>query len=143
LIRLAAGVWDDWTRGSFALYSLMPLVVWVAFDEVNDRFELPFMVVLNLILIGGALAYMRSRGTWRRTMTLVGGLALAWIVTTVGTSIYWHGRQESWMSEPGNGYEMALRSTGGLVVLVVFLLLPSLLGLLRQSIGPAWPSRAT
>ena len=66
LARLVRGVWEDWTRLSFALYSLMPIVVWIAFDEIADRFELPFMIALNLILVGGALAYMRSEAPLRR-----------------------------------------------------------------------------
>jgi hypothetical protein len=135
LFRLVMGVWQDWTRLSFGLYGIMPLVVILSFDEVNRRYQLPFLLVLTLVLAGGALAYMRSARTWRRALALLIGLTLSWAVTTVGTAIYWDGRLEPWMrGEPDHWYEIVGRSAIAGTVLVALLLAPALLGLLRRSI---------
>ena len=141
LTRLVQGVREDWTRLSFALYSLMPIVVWIAFDEISDRFELPFMVALNLILAGGALAYMRSVGPLRRALVLVDALALSWLATAIGNAVYWHGRWVGRRTKPLHWYEVSRPSLIALFVLVAFLVSPSLLGLLR-SMEDNRPSRA-
>ena len=141
LARLVQGVWEDWTRLSFALYSLMPIVVWIAFDEIADRFELPFMVALNLILVGGALAYMRSEAPLRRALVLVDALSLSWLATTIGNAVYWHGKWVGRMTKPLHWYEVSRPSLIALFVLVAFLVSPSLLGLLR-SIEDNRPSHA-
>jgi hypothetical protein len=90
LARLFTNVWRDWTRLSFALYGLVPILVWFAFDEVEDRFRLPFMIALTLILIGGALAYLRSARAWQRATALLVGTVLARVLATAGTRIYWN-----------------------------------------------------
>jgi hypothetical protein len=100
LARLVTNVWRDWTRLSFALYSLVPILVWFAFDEVEDRFVLPFMVALTLILAGGALAYLRSARAWQRVTALLAGTALARVMATVGTKVYWNTHPEPWMTGP-------------------------------------------
>jgi hypothetical protein len=135
LFRLGTGIWQDWTRLSFGLYGIMPLVVVMSFDEVNKGYQLPFMLVLTLVLAGGALAYMRSARTWQRALALLIGLILSWAVTTVGTAIYWDGRLEPWMrGEPDRWYEIVGRSAIAGTVLVALMFTPALLGLLRRSI---------
>jgi hypothetical protein len=52
--------WKDWTRFTYALFGLMPLVNWIAFDEIRDSYELPFQTVLILIMVLAAAAYLRS-----------------------------------------------------------------------------------
>lgn len=132
LIRLVTRVWEDWTRLSFAVYSLMPLLVWIAFDEVQNSYELPFMVALQLILVGGAMAYMRSAGTWRRALVLVDSVCLVWIVTAIGNAVYWRGRLESWMPEPADVSEMVSSYAGTMLILIAFLVAPALLALFRR-----------
>jgi hypothetical protein len=135
LLQLVTRVWQDWTRLSFGLYGIMPLVVFISFDEVNKGYQLPFLLVLTLVLAGGALAYMRSARTWQRALALLIGLILSWTVTTVGTAIYWHGRLEPWMrEEPDRWYEIVERSAIAGTVLVALMFAPALLGLLRRSV---------
>ena len=50
LTSLFTHMWHDWTRLSFALYGLVPIVLWLAFDEVAEHYELPFTIALTLIL---------------------------------------------------------------------------------------------
>ena len=133
LLQLVTRVWQDWTRLSFGLYGIMPLVVFISFDEVNKGYQLPFMLVLTLVLAGGALAYMRSARTWQRALALLIGLTLSWAVTTVGTAIYWDGRLEPW-GEPDRWYEIVGRNAIAGTVLVALMFTPALLGLLRRSI---------
>ena len=52
---------QDWTRLSFLLYGLLPVVMVITFDEV--RAEEWILVLLGLILAGGALGYLRASGT--------------------------------------------------------------------------------
>jgi hypothetical protein len=132
LRQLVTGVWHDWTRLSFGFYGLLPLALMIVFDEVHG--EEPYVAVLGLILAIGALAYMRSSRTWQRTLSLLLGMTLVWTAATVYLAIYWHGRQEFWMRQPGNDYETARGMLVALGVLVALLLAPALLGLLRHSI---------
>jgi len=132
LLRFFTGVWRDWTRLSFGLYGLMPLLVWVSFDEVNRSYQFPYLVVSMVLLAGGALAYMRGGRAQERVFALLAGLGLAWTVTTIGVATYWHGRQDFWMREPGNGYQMAGTMLIALVVLGALVLTPAALGFLRR-----------
>ncbi len=122
LRSLYKGVWHDWSRLSFGLYGILPLALMIVFDEVHG--EEPYVAVLGVILAIGALAYMRSSRTWQRALTLLLGMTLAWTAATVYLAIYWHGRQEFWMRQPGNGYETA---RGMLVAVGVLVALLSLL----------------
>jgi hypothetical protein len=136
LAWLATNVWRDWTRLSFALYSLVPILVWLAFDEVEDRFVLPFMIALTLILAGGALAYLRSARTWQRVTALLTGTVLARVVATTGTKVYWNTHPEPWMTGPPvRWYEIVRASAAGGALLLAFLFAPALLGLLRRWVG--------
>jgi len=124
LFRLVTDVWEDWTRLSFGLYGVMPLAVVLAFDEVDNSYQLSYMLLLTLILVEGALAYMRSARTWQRALSLLVGTMLAVAVMAVGTVVYWKG--------PGNGWVDVRRTSihGGYVV--ALMLAPALLGLIRR-----------
>jgi hypothetical protein len=132
LRQLVTGIWHDWTRLSFGLYGLLPLVLMIVFDEVHG--EGPYMAVLSVILAMGALVYMRSSKMSYRVWALVIGLVLSWVMATVFLAIYWHGRQEFWMREPGNGYETARGMLVALGVLTALMFVPALLALLRRSV---------
>jgi apolipoprotein N-acyltransferase len=109
------------------------------FDEVDDRFELPFMIGLNLVLVGGALAYMRSATPRRRALVLLDALALAWMGSAVGTTVYWHGRRTGQMAMSLDWCTGARPAFIALFVLLAFLLAPALLGLVRRSGGGSRP----
>jgi hypothetical protein len=137
LARLFTDVWRDWTRLSFALYGLVPLLMWFAFDEVEDRFVIRFAIALTLILAGGALAYLRSVRAWQRVTALLVGTVLARVVTTAGTRIYWNTHPQPWMTGPPvRWYGIVRVSSTGIAMLLAFLFAPALLGLLRRWVGP-------
>ena len=136
LAQLVTNVWRDWTRLSFALYGLVPILVWFAFDEVEDRFVLPFMIALTLILAGGALAYLRSARAWQRAIALLAGTVLARVVATAGIKIYWNTHPLPWMTgPPDRWYDIVRASATGVALLLAFLFAPALLGLLRRWVG--------
>jgi len=134
---LAKRLWQDWTRLSFAIYGVLPLAVLLAFDEVHA--EEAYVVALNLLLGLGALCYMRSIYTWQRILSLLAGLLVTWAAATVYLAIYWNGRQEPWMDNPGNWVDTALwmNKLGGFLVLI--LLVPACLRLLRLFVNKIRP----
>jgi hypothetical protein len=136
LAPLVANVWRDWTRLSFALYSLVPMLVWMAVDEAEDRFVLPFMIALTLILTGGALAYLRSARAWQRAIALLVSTALARVVATASTAVYWNEHAEPWMTGlPVRWYDIVRASAVSGALLLALLFAPALLGLLRRWVG--------
>lgn len=133
LAWLFTNVWRDWTLLSFALYGLVPMFMWLAFDEVEDSFALPFMIVLTLILAGGALAYLRCARAWQRVTALLVGTILARALETAGTRVYWSTHPEPWMTvSPIRWYDIVRASATGGALLLAFLFAPALLGLLRR-----------
>jgi len=120
-------VWRDWTQLSFALYGLVPLLVWFAFDEVADGTTIRFMTALTLILSAGALVYLRSRRAWSRAAALLVGAALARVVATVGR----------WTTGPSFQWIGVMRaSSTGVTLLLAVLFAPALLGVLRRLMSP-------
>jgi hypothetical protein len=133
LVRLFTHIWEDWTRLSFALYALVPWVVWLAFDEIEDRYVLPFMIALTLILTGGALAYLRSTRALQRVTALLTATVLARVVATTGTKVYWNTHPQPWMTgSPVPWHGIARASASAVLLLLAFLFAPALLGLLRR-----------
>ncbi len=52
LQALARHVWCDWTRVTFALYGVMPLVMWVVRDETRGVYPIVHMAVTTTLLTG-------------------------------------------------------------------------------------------
>jgi hypothetical protein len=133
LLQSVTNAWRDWTCLSFGLYAVMILAVPMAFDEVDNTFQFPFMVVTALILAGGALAYMRSARPRQRVLALLTSTTVSLVITMIGLAIYWDGRVEPWMwGEPDRWYEIVRSSAivGAILLAVIFA--PALLGLLRR-----------
>jgi hypothetical protein len=133
LRQLVSKVWRDWTLLSFAYYGTLPLTYLIVFDEVHG--EEPFAVGLLVFLAFGALAFIRSTTLFRRALSLVVALFFSWVAAATYLAIYWNGRQEYGMMEPGDGLAtISDMSASGLRVLA-FLLAPILLALFRRSIN--------
>ena len=133
LRQFRKGVWHDWTRLSFAFYGVLPLGLTIAFAATDTSFGLPYLAASAVALIAGALTYMLSTRASHRVSALIVGLTLSWAVATVGAATYWHGRQESWMTTPGNGYKIARGSVVGWVLFLALILAPALLSIFRRS----------
>jgi hypothetical protein len=92
LRRLAAGVWGDWTRASFAMYGAMPLFTWFLFDEVDERCAAPHLLGASVLLAAGAVAHVLSGRTLPRALALLGGMAATCVLRVVLLDLCWVGR---------------------------------------------------
>jgi hypothetical protein len=136
-LQLVTGIWRDWTQLSFGLYGVMPLLVFLRFDEVIKPYPAPFLAVTTIVLASGALAYMRSAKTWQRALALLLSMTVAGAVATVASSIYWHWRDEYEMPWPSHGFETVRQMFAPLGFLMVVMFAPALLGLLRRAVKSA------
>jgi hypothetical protein len=66
---------QEWSLALFALSSMLPLYVAIAFDEMDRLYSLIFMVVLSLMMITMALLYMGGWNKLHRAIILVLGIA--------------------------------------------------------------------
>ena len=128
LTHLVRKVWKDWTLLSFAIYSLLPIPMWMAFDE--SEYEAPFLILITFLLAIGAITYLRNTDVLRRMGALMISTVLSGMVLTVGTTFYWDGKYEPWMSEPGQWYAILFNGAAGIMLLGI-LFAPALLGLLH------------
>jgi hypothetical protein len=124
LERLVKGVWNDWTRLSFALYAWGPMLTVTFFDMEWGITELVWMCIDITLLAVGAIAFLRGKEIWQRAVSLEAVLILLLFRFIL-------------MSEsPPGGRPLDLVVI--LSILLFFsciLLLPSLLGLLRRGVG--------
>ncbi len=75
---------------------------------------------------------MRSTKPQQRVLTLLGTLTFSFLVTIVGSSIYWEGQMEPWMKQPPDRWYEA--TAQGLAILPLVLLVffsPVIIGVLR------------
>ena len=133
---------EDWTQYAFTWYGVLPLGTWLLFDEVRSPFPIPFLIVSTLALTGGAAIYLRAASTPRRVQALLAGLAVTWFTTVLGTTIYWHGRLESWMTTPVDGYAQAARLTFFFIMFGLLMFLPGIISSARGLFRGGTPSRA-
>jgi len=70
LARALQGVWNDWTRLSFALYAFALLLTASFFDDDWGVFQLYGLLFDTVLLAVGAVAFLRSRTIWGRVLSL-------------------------------------------------------------------------
>lgn len=73
LKRLFAGIWQDWTRLTLAMYAL-PCWFILLYDENHHPYLLAFMIGSTLAAGGGAWAFLRAANTARRVIAILGGI---------------------------------------------------------------------
>ena len=102
--QLIKNISFDWTIISFALYTPLPLFLWVTYDEMHG--EGLFLAGMHLILGAGALAYLISKTIRARFISLLAGLVLSWFPSGVYIWHYWDGRYipglDGRITGPGN-----------------------------------------
>jgi uncharacterized membrane protein len=82
------------------------------------------MVASTFLMVGTALAYLRSTRQWQRVLALLIGIILILTVVAIAPTVYW--LENGWVNVQG-------MVVGGTIVgLVMFS--PALIGLLRRSI---------
>ena len=80
---------QDWTLATFALSSTLPLVILIAYDEVDRAYSLRDMVLLSILMVAMVSTYLRSRIARARAMSLSLGILLTVGYTAVSTTAYW------------------------------------------------------
>jgi hypothetical protein len=133
--RLFRSLWADWTRLSFAIYGLLPLMLIAIYDEVHDTASQPALTGLMLLLAFGALLYMRSAGIWTRLLWLLAGFSLTWVLATIHLAWYWNGRQEPGMGAPATWADALSWTSPTGAFLLAILIAPALLEGLRLLAG--------
>lgn len=131
LARLFTTAWRDWSRLSLALYGTLPLVLWILFGEVHAPYPAPFLAVNALCLAAGAVGQMRSKSAVGAMLSLLAGLTVSWLVTTVALAVYWHGKTLVPGLPAGHWSDSLLPMAIAWLVVAAVLLLPAFLDLLR------------
>ena len=121
--------WEDWTLFTFGMFGVMPLLVLVGFDEVDNRYTLSFTSGLYMVTILSAYAYMRSSKMWQRVLALGAGIVIPIVVASLGSTLYW--LEHGWVSIPG------VTKMGIYIVLVMFA--PAFIGILQYTDNPTPP----
>jgi hypothetical protein len=126
LAPLFTNAWEDWTRVTFALFGQMPLINFIVFDEVPDRYTTPFQVALVIITMLAAAAYLRSTSTIGRVLSLFAGFGLCVAIDAIAPTLYWldHG-----------GADIASMVTFAIFFMVI-VFLPAIIGLARHLSSP-------
>ena len=127
---LFKSLWKDWTLLSFAFYGALPLLFLAAYDEVHN--QAPILSGIMLVLAAGMIIYMRTETLWHRLASLVGGFTLGWSILMIHQGIYWNGRQEFWMQQPGTWTETLAWTSSFGATLMLYLVTPTLIEILRQ-----------
>jgi hypothetical protein len=96
--RLIQNVREDWTLISFAFFSLLPFLVILPGEMVDDQFFFPFALAGLLILAAGGMGYMRSQKTWQRFFALLVSAICALSIPNVASNIYWQGINSDYLS---------------------------------------------
>ncbi len=141
LLQFIDGVWDDWTRLTFAMYGVLLLLAWGPVDEIQGLYPVFLLVTTTLILTVGAVAYMRGSSNQRRALALLIAIVMYAVVTTAGSAIYWDGRLGPWrQGEPEHWYNIVTQGAVGLAMRLALFFLPGVIGFARYADELGTPS---
>jgi hypothetical protein len=87
--RFFIQAWRDWTRLSYAMYGFMPLIIMIAFDEIDRLYSLYFMILLTVLMCCTSLLFLLSPKPVMRSVSLVGGVLVTLAVIEVGSTVFW------------------------------------------------------
>jgi hypothetical protein len=119
----------EWSLGTYALSGTLPLVIFIAYDEMDRAYSLRDMIVLTAMLVLMALFYLRSRSTLARRLTVGIGISLVLGYTAVSTTLIWHNLG------PGNVFIPGM--IAWTVILVIFYLSPGILVSIAKAVQTA------
>lgn len=135
LRRMGQSVGSDPSRLSFCVYGVMPLMVIMAYDDAHCNNRTPYFAISVLLMVAGALAYVRSRQTVVQTTALLGGMSLSLWCALLDQAAFMGGLGP-WVSSPGPwlaGIGWMLRLWASMTALIAA---PFLIGLARRALAP-------
>ena len=79
-----------WMTIELLLFSLFPLLLLYAFDEISTRYKSPFIIVCALVLTTGVVGYQRTRSSRvLRWFILLGAVIVALYVALHSANGFW------------------------------------------------------
>jgi hypothetical protein len=90
LRKFFTNIWEDWTLLTFGLFGSMPLLITIAFDEMDRLFSLYFMVILTFLMVGTVFIYMQKPTHRERIVVLLIGILMIITLAMAVPTIYWH-----------------------------------------------------
>ena len=88
-IRFFTNLWKDWTIPSYLLVGVLPMLVVVAFDEIDRIYSLYFMIPFGILLVGMVVFYLIARNAWQRALALTLGVIVIIFPAVWGSTSYW------------------------------------------------------
>jgi hypothetical protein len=138
LVRLGVRIWNDWTLLSFGLYGLMILATLFTMDEVERSFRFPPTLLVVILVILGALGYMRLGKSWQRIGVLLVCAGLSIALMLAAADYFWQTHSMNFSTGESQVLDVTLDvrrlfnlSITGAVIALLVLLVPLPLGLLR------------
>ena len=137
LDSLWKGVAKNWSHLTFGLYGLLPLLVFIGFDEMDRTYSFPGASVGLVLIMVGAFLYLRLKAPFWRTFSLVAFGFLGILAVQITSHLYWDTHSinivtnERRLLEGPIPYGSILaKSIRGALAAVLFLLIPGVVKLL-------------
>ena len=127
-LNFFSNLWQDWSIPSYLMAGVLPLLVMVAFDEIDRLYSLYFMVVFAVLLVGMVVLYLRSQYPWQRVLVLTIVVLASLFSAVLGSNSYWLAHNGMYLS----GARQMLALAGKISVIMLF---PAWLELLRRAVG--------
>ncbi len=127
-IRFFTNLWNDWTIPSYLMAGILPMLVLVAFDEIDRIYTLYFMIPFGVLLVGMAVFYLQGRNAWHRVLALTAGVIAIIFPAVIGTISYWLPRNGIYPSGVRTMWTRAITIT-------IIMLIPAWLELARRFVG--------
>lgn len=125
IFKFFRNIWKDWTLLTFTMLGFMPLLVAIAFDEMDRLYSLYFMILVAILMCVTAFFYLKARVHRQKVMALSIGILLITVIAVVAPTLYW---QRNGFVNP---WGMVI--TSGIVIL--FMLSPAFIGVLSRLVS--------
>ena len=130
LKRFFTQIGEDWTLGSYALSGTLPLVIFIAYDEMDQAYSLINIFILTALQLLMTLICLRSQSSRRRRFAVGIGIPLILVYTAISTTLFWYSQG------PGNVYLPGM--IAWTAVLLFFYLSPGyVVELTKRAMAPA------
>jgi len=110
------------------MVGVLPMLVVVAFDEIDRIYSLYFMIPFGVLLVGMAVFYLQGRNAWHRVLALTAGVNAIIFPAVIGTISYWLPRNGIYPSGVRTMWTRAITVT-------IIMLVPAWLELARRFVG--------
>jgi hypothetical protein len=144
--KLLDKLWSDvamnWSRLSFGLYGLLPLLIFISFDEMDNLYSFPGAIVGMLFILIGAFLYLRLKSPSWRTFSLIAFGFLGILAVKATVHLYWDTHsiniitnERRLLEEPVPYMSILWKAFKSSLGTILFLLLPAVrkvLGFIQQ-----------